>query len=480
MSAYRTTGIDDQKLVGRINSEHLSDQFQRELSHTPDKDLLHDNELKLDDIHSASGSGVAALVGVQQPTDNRRTDMLATADVSDDNWLVAAPYTSPAPDTSATAHGFYSAEPYIGRTASPDQDGTSAGTSGSTFERSPSKALTDAYAQPSKIPKLTKPNISAGNLQRQPSRGIASRTATSATLPVTRTRSGAMGPSKAVSPSPIKFKVAKPPVASPPRSISDNGEDGQPAWRAITKAPAPKYTQQTDIALGGPFERSSSTQLLRANSTQLGRANSIQKSRSRSKAAFRPTSAKSAAQSPPVEHLAQQIQLTQEPAIPPPEFQSRIPSAPPLTPFVDAAAPISSNGNGGMLVGGPAQVESQPAQPAQPAALTDATIQQLAAEQAQAEQLADEQQLLHLNGLDQPDREADAEAAGAQKGELHLEQNGDAGVQEPVSPDQVDIGLNSAGGPGNAHADQQQGSQPQQPDDEFVKKKAKYCCCIIM
>ena len=60
------------------------------------------------------------------------------------------------------------------------------------------------------------------------------------------------------------------------------------------------------------------------------------------------------------------------------------------------------------------------------------------------------------------------------------EQNGDAGVQEPVSPDQVDIGLNSAGGPGNAHADQQQGSQPQQPDDEFVKKKAKYCCCIIM
>ena len=57
------------------------------------------------------------------------------------------------------------------RTASPDQDGTSAGISGSTFERSPSKALTDAYAQPSKIPKLTKPNISAGNLQRQPSRG---------------------------------------------------------------------------------------------------------------------------------------------------------------------------------------------------------------------------------------------------------------------------------------------------------------------
>ena len=72
-----------------------------------------------------------------------------------------------------------------------------------------------------------------------------------------------------------------------------------------------------------------------------------------------------------------------------------------------------------MLAGGPAQVESQPAQPA---ALNEATIQQLAAEQAQAEQLADEQQLLHLNGLDQPDREADAEAeaAGAQKGELHL------------------------------------------------------------
>lgn len=61
MSAYRTTGIDDQKLVGRINSEHLSDQFQRELSHTPDKDLLHDNELKLDDIHSASGPSCSAV-----------------------------------------------------------------------------------------------------------------------------------------------------------------------------------------------------------------------------------------------------------------------------------------------------------------------------------------------------------------------------------------------------------------------------------
>lgn len=61
MSAYRTRGIDDQELVGRINSEHLSDQFQRELSHTPDKDLLHDNELKLDDIHSASGPSCGAV-----------------------------------------------------------------------------------------------------------------------------------------------------------------------------------------------------------------------------------------------------------------------------------------------------------------------------------------------------------------------------------------------------------------------------------
>lgn len=44
--------------------------------------------------------------------------------------------------------------------------------------------------------------------------------------------------------------------------------DGQPVWRAVSKPPAPKYTQQTDIALGGPFQRLGSSQLPRANSAQ--------------------------------------------------------------------------------------------------------------------------------------------------------------------------------------------------------------------
>lgn len=55
MSAFRKRTTDDHELVARINSEHLSDQFQRELSNTPEDDLLQDRELKLDDIHSASG-----------------------------------------------------------------------------------------------------------------------------------------------------------------------------------------------------------------------------------------------------------------------------------------------------------------------------------------------------------------------------------------------------------------------------------------
>ncbi len=55
MSAFRKRSTDDHELVGRINSEHLSDQFQRELSNTVEDDLLHDDELKLDDIHNASG-----------------------------------------------------------------------------------------------------------------------------------------------------------------------------------------------------------------------------------------------------------------------------------------------------------------------------------------------------------------------------------------------------------------------------------------
>ena len=56
MAVYSGHSPGDHEVVGRINSEHLSDQFQRDLGHAADNDLLHDGEVKLDDIHSASGA----------------------------------------------------------------------------------------------------------------------------------------------------------------------------------------------------------------------------------------------------------------------------------------------------------------------------------------------------------------------------------------------------------------------------------------
>lgn len=53
-----------------------------------------------------------------------------------------------------------------------ETNGNAAGVSGRQMERSPSKALTDAYAQPSKIPKFNQASTSTGSLQRQASRGI--------------------------------------------------------------------------------------------------------------------------------------------------------------------------------------------------------------------------------------------------------------------------------------------------------------------
>lgn len=55
MLALRKRPLTDPNLVGRIDSEHLSEQFQRELSNSPGEDLLQD-ELKLEDISNASGS----------------------------------------------------------------------------------------------------------------------------------------------------------------------------------------------------------------------------------------------------------------------------------------------------------------------------------------------------------------------------------------------------------------------------------------
>ncbi len=48
-------------------------------------------------------------------------------------------------------------------------------------------------------------------------------------------------------------------------------------------------------------------------------------------------------------------------------------------------------------------------------------------------------------------------------------------MQEPVSPDHVDIGMKQPGGPSDVLADAQhaQGESKQ-------KKMAKCCCCVIM
>ena len=116
--------------------------------------------------------------------------------------------------------------------------------------------------------------------------------------------------------------------------------DGQPVWRAVSKPPEPKYTQQTDIALGGPFQRTGSSVLPRANSTK--------QPRSASRPASRPVSAKTAqlqqAQLPPAELQQaqrqqaepqqaelqqaepQQAELKSQPNIL--QFQSKIPVVP--------------------------------------------------------------------------------------------------------------------------------------------------------
>ena len=124
--------------------------------------------------------------------------------------------------------------------------------------------------------------------------------------------------------------------------------DGQPVWRAVSKPPAPKYTQQTDIALGGPFQRTGSSVLPRASSTK--------QPRSASRPASRPVSAKTShlqrAQLPPAEPQQaqrqqaepQQAELKSQPSIP--HFQSKIPVVPAQP--GDAVSPAeSAKSNGG-------------------------------------------------------------------------------------------------------------------------------------
>lgn len=51
-------------------------------------------------------------------------------------------------------------------------------------------------------------------------------------------------------------------------------------------------------------------------------------------------------------------------------------------------------------------------------------------------------------------------------------------MQEPVSLDQVDIGLKQSGGPSDTLADAQHVHTPQ--GESKQKKMAKCCCCAIM
>ncbi|DBB09085.1 TPA: hypothetical protein ACH3X3_007700 [Trebouxia sp. C0006] len=388
--------------------------------------------------------------------------------------LVASPYTSPTSALAPASNGFHVADAANGRALSPEINGNAADVSGRQMERSPSKALTDAYAQPSKIPKFNQAGTSTGSLQRQASR-VSSRT-----QPVTRAKSGALRNSKLAAPSPTKLKGVKPPISSPPQSISDSGEDGQQVWRAVTKPPAPKYTQQTDIALGGPFERSSSQQLPRANSTQ--RANS---NRSRSRPTSRPTSASRAPTKPQAPAVQGDIQLTQEPTMlpsnsrptaqePSPDgsgFQSRIPAAPRAASPDAAAEPISSSGPDPRFVSAFAQAGDSN-QEGQPPVFSGAAMQQA---QLQAHQHADAQQQLQVKGVEQHGIKADA--ARDQEQQLHTGLEAELHVQEPVSLDQVDIGLKQSGGPSDALADAQHAHTPQ---GESKKKMAKCCCCAIM
>lgn len=55
MPGAKRNAAEDDTLVPRIYSGHLSDQFQRELSSNGNDDLL-ENELTIDDINSASGA----------------------------------------------------------------------------------------------------------------------------------------------------------------------------------------------------------------------------------------------------------------------------------------------------------------------------------------------------------------------------------------------------------------------------------------
>ena len=165
--------------------------------------------------------------------------------------------------------------------------------------------------------------------------------------------------------------------------------DGLPVWRAVSKLPAPKYTQQTDIALGGPFQRSGSSQLPRANSTK--------QPRSVSRPTSRPVSAKTSQraqlpqaeprtaeqhqqampqqaehqqsehqqaelqQAEPQEAEPQQAEPRSQPSIP--QFQSRIPVAPAqLNDAISPAESAKSNGghaNDGRFASGFAQVRSK-------------------------------------------------------------------------------------------------------------------------
>ncbi|KAL3133086.1 hypothetical protein ABBQ38_006986 [Trebouxia sp. C0009 RCD-2024] len=294
-----------------------------------------------------TGSGVAALAQTAQPQQLTRPDMLASVDVSDDNWLVASPLSSPTPAPGTRQNRFYDPD------RQPDsRRGAGPGGPDIKLERSPSTALSNAYAQPSKIPRLTQANSTAAP-QQQPYKGTSKRPDTTPTRTMARQKSSAGTDLKAVSPSPSKSSVGlKPPYASPSRSNSDGGEDGQPQWRSVSRPPAPKYTQQTDIALGGPFQRSGSSQLFRANSTQ--------HSRPGSRPTSRPTSAKTARpQEVEARSQPQPAVLRSQPSKP--KFQSKIPVAPPqhgdaASPAADPANSSGGYANDGRFASGFAQV----------------------------------------------------------------------------------------------------------------------------
>lgn len=157
-------------------------------------------------------------------------------------------------------------------------------------------------------------------------------------------------------------------------------------------------------------------------------------------------------------------------------FQSRIPAAPGAACPHAAAEPTSrpdARFSSAFAQAGDWNEEGQPA------GWSGGTMQQQpVSQELQPHQHADaqQQQQLHVKGVEQHGIEADA--ARDQEQQLHTGLNAELHAAEPVSPDQVEVGLKQSGAVSDVLADAQHAQTPQ--GESKQKKMAKCCCCVIM